>query len=121
MRIKILIALLFIPIVSSLAPIAQAQVTILPGTGELAEKIQTGEIHLTDLPLFIIEFINFGLIIAGSISLLFLVIGGYRYIIGGVVQAQREQGKNTIIYALLGLVIALLSWAIVNTVQLLVT
>ena len=54
-------------------------------------------------------------------ALLFLVIGGYRYLIGGVMQSQREQGKNTIMYAIIGLVLALLSWAIVNTVQLLVT
>jgi hypothetical protein len=55
------------------------------------------------------------------VCLLFLVIGGYRYIVGGVVEAQREQGKQTIMYAIIGLVVSALAWTIVNTVQLLVT
>jgi hypothetical protein len=100
---------------------AQTTPTILPTTEDLAQKIQSGDIHLSDIPKFIAHFIDFGLIIAGSISLLFLVIGGYRFIIGGVMQSQREQGKQTILYAIIGLVLSLLSWAIVNTIQLLVT
>ena len=100
---------------------ALAAPTILPEGGDLANKIRSGNIHLTDLPAFIAKFIDFGIIMAGSICLLFLVIGGYRYIVGGIVQSQREQGKQTIMYALIGLIVSLLSWAIVNTVQLLVT
>lgn len=98
--------------------------TLLPGPSQdadLAQKIRSGEIHLTDIPRFISYFINFGVTIAGSISILFLVIGGYRYIVGGVIQSQREQGKQTIMYALIGLILSILSWAIVNTIQLLVT
>jgi hypothetical protein len=99
-----------------------AQVTILPGGDHpLAQKIRTGDISLTDIPAFIAYFINIGAILAASVSMLFLVIGGYRYIVGGVMQSEREQGKNTIMYAIIGLIVSLLSWAIVNTVQLLVT
>lgn len=107
---------------------AFAQTTLLPNpastdTAEqtLAGKIQSGQIHLSDIPAFIVYFINFGIVIAGSLSLLFLVIGGYRYIIGGIMQSEREEGKNTVIYAIIGLVVSLLAWAIVNIVQLLVT
>jgi hypothetical protein len=105
-------------------PLAQKirPVTILPGGDHpLAQKIRTGDISLTDIPAFIAYFINIGAILAASVSMLFLVIGGYRYIVGGVMQSEREQGKNTIMYAIIGLIVSLLSWAIVNTVQLLVT
>lgn len=117
---KILFTILLGINLISFVPQAQAQPTLLP-TGELGNKIQSGEIHLSDIPLFITHFINFGVTIAGAISILFLVIGGYRYIVGGIIQSQREQGKQTIMYALIGLIISVLSWAIVNTIQLLVT
>lgn len=103
---------------------ALAQTTLLPSdmeNGGLGYKIASGEIHLSDLPAFIAYFINFGIVIAAAVCLLFLVIGGYRYIVGGVVEAQREQGKQTIMYAIIGLVVSALAWTIVNTVQLLVT
>ncbi len=103
---------------------ALAQTTLLPSDmkeGGLGQKIASGDIHLSDLPEFITYFINFGITIAAAVCLLFLVIGGYRYIVGGVIEAQREQGKQTIMYAIIGLVVSILAWTIVNTVQLLVT
>ena len=119
---KYFLSIIAVFVVALATPVpAFAQTTLLPGSGPLAEKIQSGQIHLSDLPAFIVYFINFGIVIAGSLSLLFLVIGGYRYIIGGIMQSEREEGKNTVIYAIIGLVVSLLAWAILNIVQLLVT
>ena len=95
--------------------------TILPTEKGLADKIRSGEIHLSDLPEFISFFIETAIVIAGIVAFLMILVGGYQYIIGGVYSDMREQGKNTLIYAITGFVLALTAYGIVNLIQLLVT
>jgi len=45
-----------------------------------------------------------------------IVVAGIRLIIGGQDEGQREKAKNTIVYAIIGLIVILLSSAIVNFV-----
>lgn len=97
------------------------QFTILPDTGPLVEKIQTGNIHLGDIPAFISVFIEVGISIAGVIAFLMILVGGYQYIVGGIYSDMREQGKTTLTYAIGGFVLSMLAYAIVNFVQLLAT
>jgi multisubunit Na+/H+ antiporter MnhB subunit len=54
--------------------------------------------------------------IVGSLSLLFIVIGGFRYVISGGDPQNTARAKNTIIYAVVGLAVTLLAAAIVNFV-----
>ncbi len=82
--------------------------------------IKTGQTELWMLPFFVTYLINFVLALAGLIATLFIVIGGYWYIIGSA-QGQTDKGKNTILYAIIGLVVSLLAWIIVNIVQSAVT
>lgn len=100
--------------------------SILPGAGNdesnsLIEKLQSGNIHLSDVPLFIASFIEVAIVFAGIVSFLMILVGGYQYIIGGVYSDMREDGKNTLIYAISGLVLSLMSYAIVTIVQLAAT
>lgn len=96
--------------------------TILPKSDQgLIDKLQSGDIHLSDVPLFIASFIEVGILLAGTVSFLMILVGGYQYIIGGVYSDMREQGKNTLIYAISGFVLSLLSYAIVTIVQLAAT
>jgi len=97
------------------------QFTLLPDTGPLVEKIQTGNIHLGDIPAFISVFIEVGISIAGVIAFLMILVGGYQYIVGGIYSDMREQGKTTLTYAIGGFVLSMLAYAIVNFVQLLAT
>ncbi len=82
--------------------------------------IKTGNISLWMIPFYMTYLINFILAVSGLISVLFIVIGGYWYIIGSA-QGQTDKGKNTILYAIVGLVVSLMAWIIVNVVQTLVT
>lgn len=86
----------------------------------LSCKIMTGTFNVFDIPFYLKYIADFLLGIVGLISTLFIVIGGYNYIIGGISE-DKEKGKNTIKHAIIGMIIALLSWAIVNTVISLVT
>ncbi len=78
--------------------------------------IKTGRISLQMIPYFISYISNFLLSIIGLISVLFIVLGGYFYIYGGLTDA-KEKGKKYIYHALLGLAVASLSWIIVNVIM----
>ncbi len=52
----------------------------------------------------------------GIISVVMLIIGGIRYVISGGDSKKVTDAKNTIMYAIIGLIIAILSYAIVNFV-----
>lgn len=52
----------------------------------------------------------------GIVSVIMLVYGGLRYIISGGDSKKVTDAKNTILYAIIGLIIAFLSYAIVHFV-----
>lgn len=81
----------------------------------LACAIKTGRASLSLIPYFITYIINFALGMVGLISVLFIVIGGYRYVVGGLGE-DKEKGKKTISSALMGMGLALLAWSIVNII-----
>ena len=59
---------------------------------------------------------NLLLFIIGVLSVIMLIIGGIRYVISGGNQQAITSAKNTILYAIVGLIIAILSFAIINFV-----
>ena len=52
----------------------------------------------------------------GIISVIMLIYGGLRYVVSGGDSKKVIDAKNTIIYAIIGLIVAILSYAIVNFV-----
>lgn len=60
--------------------------------------------------------VNILLFIIGAISVIMLIIGGIRYTISAGDSGNVTAAKNTILYAIVGLVIAFLAYAIVNWV-----
>lgn len=56
------------------------------------------------------------LYIVGIVSVIMLIFGGLRYIISGGDSKKVTDAKNTILYAIIGLIISILSYAIVNFV-----
>ncbi len=62
------------------------------------------------------KFTNIALYIVGAVSVLMLIWGGLRYILSGGDSKKITDAKNTILYAIIGLVIAVLSFAIVHFV-----
>lgn len=59
---------------------------------------------------------NVLLFIIGAISVIMLIIGGIRYTISGGDSGAISSAKNTILYAVIGIIVALLAYAIVNFV-----
>ena len=61
---------------------------------------------VTDVLLFLI----------GAVSVIVLIIGGFRYVLSNGDSAAVASAKNTILYGVIGIVVALLAYAIVNFV-----
>lgn len=69
-----------------------------------------------DLGVLLTRVINYFLGLVGLLAVLMLVIGGIRYITSGGNEQTIEKAKNTILYAIIGIIIVLLSYAIVFTI-----
>lgn len=82
--------------------------------------IKTGNIHLFMVPFFITMLTQFLLSISGVISVLFIILGGFKYAVGGLIE-DKESGKKYIQYALLGLVVSLGAWMVVNFIMIVLT
>ena len=82
--------------------------------------IKTGKIRLFMVPFFMTYIIQFLLSIAGLVAVLFMVIGGYKYVVGGLTE-DKESGKKTILHALVGFIVALSAWIVVNFIQVALT
>lgn len=87
---------------------AENGVNCARGAGTPGELFGEGSIFTT--------VVNIMLFIIGAISVIMLIWGGIRYTTSAGNAASVTSAKNTIMYAIIGLVIAFLAFAIVNWV-----
>ena len=59
---------------------------------------------------------NVILYIAGVVAVIMLIVGGIKYVVSGGDSKKVTDAKNTVLYAIIGLVICFLAFAIVNFV-----
>ena len=127
---KGLLALIFVGLFFSLQEFAFAQnnfspPSVLPGDNTniggfgdacigLAGMIRSGDISLRQIPCFIKFFSQTLIAIAGTLSVVFVMIGGYRYVL--LSDEGKDDAKRTITYALIGLAVSLLAWILVDIV-----
>ena len=64
----------------------------------------------------ILAIFNTTLGVAGAIAVLIIVIAGFRYIVSQGDSSQVAAARNAILYAVVGLVVIMLAFAIVNFV-----
>jgi hypothetical protein len=62
------------------------------------------------------KIVNIALFIIGAVAVLMLIYGGIRYTVSGGDSKNVTAAKNTILYAIVGIVVAILAYAIVNFV-----
>ncbi|MBT3348921.1 hypothetical protein HN954_00385 [bacterium] len=82
----------------------------------LAQKIETGDLHLEDVFIFVVKIIDLLAKLAGSIAVILLLYSGFQLIISGATD-DKEQAKNTIKYAFTGLAVTFLAWLIVFLIK----
>jgi hypothetical protein len=115
--------LLFVPLLALGASIAMQAAVDQPlvnaQTSKITEGIQaTGndENVNTDLPGLITIVVNTLLIIVGAVAVIMLIWGGFKYITSAGDASAVSSAKNTILYAVIGIIVAVLAYAIVNWV-----
>lgn len=62
------------------------------------------------------QITNVVLYIVGVVAVIMLIIGGVKYVVSGGDAKKVTDAKNTVLYAIIGLVISFLAFAIVNFV-----
>lgn len=88
-------------------------------TGVFINKPEPGQFAKSnDVNTNLVVIMNYVLGAAAGIVVLFIIIGGFLYITSAGDEKKAEQGKNTITYAVVGLVVILLAYTIAQTVQL---
>lgn len=70
----------------------------------------------TDLKDTFKKIINTLLFITGMVAVIMIVIGGLRYVTSNGDQNAVSSAKNTVLYSIIGLVVAIMAYAIVNFV-----
>lgn len=80
--------------------------------GLSVEKIKNGDIHTDDIPVVILGATDFLMGIAGTIAIIFIIIGAYQMAIGSATENSTAEWKKTIILALAGFILASISWII---------
>jgi len=78
-------------------------------------KLRNGEVSLDDIPTAITSMIDFFMSIAGTIAVIFIIIGAYKILFGSL-QQDKTKGRDTIIMALTGFALAALAWMIVKII-----
>lgn len=109
--------------VAGLTPVAQVSAsTPAAYVANAADEIQGGinkaggTDNTTSLPALIKTVINILLFLIGAIAVLAIIIGAIRYVVSGGDSKATGEAKDTILYAVIGLVVAFMAYAIVNFV-----
>lgn len=79
------------------------------------DKLRSGNITFDDVPRMIVSLTGFVLALTGTISLIMIIYGALRMVLGSYEQSVKD-GKNTIMYALIGLAISASAWFIIKFV-----
>lgn len=87
--------------------------TACDGLSAVGASCGGGEAGLTTTIHGVIRVLLF---VVGVAAVIMLVIGGIRFVLSGGDSQAAAAAKNTVIYAVIGLIVAVLAWAIVNYV-----
>ena len=98
---------------------------ILPSATQAMSQMEAGALAVrgSDQPLALFGttgiftvISNTAMFLIGALCVLMVVFGGFRYVISGGDAAKVTTAKNTILYAIIGVIVAVLAYAIVNFV-----
>ena len=113
-------ALIFVPVLAFAASAAVAPMANAVGLDEGVSDATTGtgleKTDFTGTGGLVQTVTNALLYVIGAISVIMIIVGGIRYVVSNGDSAQITAAKNTILYAVIGLAVALLAFAIVNFV-----
>ena len=110
---------LFFPTQVSAAPCKAVNVMAYPAwyNGLQCEGAQPKLTKLNDTWVIAMNIVQWIIVTAGYAAVVFIIIGGFTYMTASGEPAKIAQAKNSVLYAVIGLVVALAAVLIVRTVQ----
>lgn len=110
----------FFPLAFLVMPfLAYAQTTVgngLSNSGMMSLFGSTGLNSSQSLSDLIVNVIRIMLLFAGAVAVFFVIVGGYQYIASGGNEETAEKGKKTLINAIIGIIVVVLAYAIINVI-----
>ncbi|MBC7943258.1 hypothetical protein H7X68_02035 [Candidatus Saccharibacteria bacterium] len=103
-----IISIVFAPALFAANLTMRSGVDAARGDGQPSELFGDGGILTT--------ITNTLLFIVGALSVIMIIIGGLRYVVSGGSSTSVTAAKNTILYAIVGLVVSFLAFAAINFV-----
>ena len=80
---------------------------------EMWYKFQQGLFDMSDIPVFILYLIELSVTLGGGVYIIMNILAGIQYIVGSM-QGEKENGKNALLNALIGFILIVLSWVLVD-------
>jgi type IV secretion system pilin len=96
----------------------------LTDLGNKSEDITCANINISDkrsVAGVVAKIIDWALYISGAIAVIYVIYGGYRYLMSGGNEETATKARQTVYNALIGLIIIVLAYVIVNAVANLIT
>ena len=117
-KLKLILAgLLVVPTVAlAVAPAASAEGDFTLTNGVNSARGEGVSETASDPQTLVKQFVNIFLFAVGALSVIMLIWGGIRYTTSAGDRNKVQAAKNTVLYAIVGLVVAILAYAIVNMV-----
>ncbi|MEM1312278.1 MAG: hypothetical protein AAGF07_02325 [Patescibacteria group bacterium] len=112
-------ALLFAQTVASAQPADPCEV--LGGCIGNIEEFDNNDSSANNIVNFVLTIVRFLIFIGAAIAVAFIVVGGYYMITSNGNPEQYKKGLNTLLYAVIGLIVSIISVTIVALVGSLVT
>lgn len=91
---------------------------ILGGNGAVTSTdLRNGDIGFSDIPKMISYATTFILAFAGTVSVIMIIYGAFQMALFGLTAQEKKKGAETIQHGIIGFVIAVSSWFIINMVM----
>jgi hypothetical protein len=107
-------SLTVVSVVSALSP--RLAIAACDTNAGVQGGIDCGPVSTKTLPSAVGTVTNTLLWVVGVASVIMLIVGGLRYVLSGGDPKNTQAAKDTILYAVVGIVVALLAYAIANFV-----
>ncbi len=121
--IKAIVGILVVPIIAAcgMAPIATAAPAAATTYNSITESADAVKADDQATSLFgtdgiFVKITNTALFLVGAISVVMLIYGGIRYTVSGGESGAVTNAKNTILYAIVGIVVSVVAYAVVQFV-----
>ncbi len=101
-------------VVALAVPLLVSAQILPPPPGGLATGFSGGNTTITSI---ITRIVQIALALAGLIAILFLIIGGFRYVTAGGNEETVEAAKKTILNAIIGIIVIILAYVILRVIE----